>query len=97
MSKSGTGNGASPVRSPTSVQARPIPSAPRATRHCVTSAQPVLDAANALAAQAVRAFPKRLRADRAGGVRPRGRARIGPVTGRKAHLKRNVIRPLVRS
>src|SRR3954471_1635244 len=32
--------------------------------------QPLLDAANALAAQAPRAFPKRLRADRAGGVRP---------------------------
>ena len=35
------------------------------------STQPVLDAANELAAQASRAFPKRLRADRAGGVRPR--------------------------
>lgn len=35
------------------------------------STQPVLDAANALAAQATRAFPKRLRADRPGGVRPR--------------------------
>src|SRR3954467_2399164 len=35
------------------------------------STQPVLDAANALAAQAVRAFPKRLHADREGGVRPR--------------------------
>jgi len=35
------------------------------------STQPVLDAANALAAQATRAFPKRLRADREGGVRPR--------------------------
>src|SRR5918995_524563 len=35
------------------------------------STQPVLDAANALAAQATRAFPKRLRADRDGGVRPR--------------------------
>jgi len=35
------------------------------------STQPVLDAANALAAQAQRAFPKRLRADREGGVRPR--------------------------
>jgi DNA helicase-2/ATP-dependent DNA helicase PcrA len=35
------------------------------------STQPVLDAANALAAQAVRAFPKRLRAEREGGVRPR--------------------------
>src|SRR6478735_8929542 len=35
------------------------------------STQPVLDAANAVAAQAVRAFPKRLRADRPGGVRPR--------------------------
>ena len=35
------------------------------------STQPVLDAANAVAAQATRAFPKRLRADRAGGVRPR--------------------------
>ncbi len=35
------------------------------------STQPVLDAANALAAQASRAFPKRLRADRTGGVRPR--------------------------
>jgi DNA helicase-2/ATP-dependent DNA helicase PcrA len=35
------------------------------------STQPVLDAANALAAQAMRAFPKRLQADRAGGVRPR--------------------------
>ncbi len=34
------------------------------------STQPVLDAANALAAQASRAFPKRLRADRDGGVRP---------------------------
>jgi DNA helicase II / ATP-dependent DNA helicase PcrA len=32
--------------------------------------QPLLDAANALAAQAPRAFPKRLRADREGGVRP---------------------------
>ena len=35
------------------------------------STQPVLDAANAVAAQASRAFPKRLRADRPGGVRPR--------------------------
>jgi DNA helicase-2/ATP-dependent DNA helicase PcrA len=35
------------------------------------STQPVLDAANAIAAQAVRAFPKRLRAEREGGVRPR--------------------------
>ena len=35
------------------------------------STQPLLDAANEVAAQAVRAFPKRLRADRAGGVRPR--------------------------
>jgi DNA helicase-2/ATP-dependent DNA helicase PcrA len=35
------------------------------------STQPVLDAANALAAQAQRAFPKRLRADREGGARPR--------------------------
>src|SRR5690349_9643281 len=35
------------------------------------STQPVLDAANELAAQATRAFPKRLRADRPGGVRPR--------------------------
>ena len=35
------------------------------------STQPVLDAANAVAAQATRAFPKRLRADRPGGVRPR--------------------------
>jgi ATP-dependent DNA helicase UvrD/PcrA len=35
------------------------------------STQPVLDAANALAAQATRAFPKRLRADRDGGVRPK--------------------------
>src|SRR4051812_36924255 len=34
------------------------------------STQPVLDAANALAAQAARAFPKRLRAEREGGVRP---------------------------
>jgi DNA helicase-2/ATP-dependent DNA helicase PcrA len=33
--------------------------------------QPLLDAANALAAQAQRAFPKLLRADREGGVRPR--------------------------
>ena len=32
------------------------------------STQPLLDAANALAAQAARAFPKRLRADREGGV-----------------------------
>jgi ATP-dependent DNA helicase UvrD/PcrA len=32
--------------------------------------QPLLDAANALAAQAPRAFPKRLRAEREGGVRP---------------------------
>src|SRR3954463_5860081 len=32
--------------------------------------QPLLDAANALAAQAPRSFPKRLRADREGGVRP---------------------------
>ena len=31
----------------------------------------MLDAANAVAAQASRAFPKRLRADRPGGVRPR--------------------------
>ena len=31
----------------------------------------MLDAANAVAAQAQRAFPKRLRADRAGGARPR--------------------------
>src|SRR3954471_2052821 len=35
------------------------------------STQPVLDAANAVAAQATRAFPKNLRADRPGGVRPR--------------------------
>ncbi len=35
------------------------------------STQPVLDAANALAAQAVRAFPKRLAAQRDGGARPR--------------------------
>ena len=35
------------------------------------STQPVLDAANAVAAQATRAFPKTLRADRDGGVRPR--------------------------
>jgi DNA helicase-2/ATP-dependent DNA helicase PcrA len=35
------------------------------------STQPVLDAANALAAQATRAFPKRLIADREGGVRPK--------------------------
>src|SRR4051794_24588605 len=35
------------------------------------STQPVLDAANAIAAQATRAFPKRLRADRGGGARPR--------------------------
>ena len=35
------------------------------------STQPVLDAANAVAAQATRAFPKRLLADRDGGVRPR--------------------------
>src|SRR3954447_17951236 len=35
------------------------------------STQPVLDAANAVAAQATRAFPKHLRADRPGGVRPR--------------------------
>src|SRR4051795_10462855 len=35
------------------------------------STQPVLDAANAVAAQATRAFPKRLHADREGGVRPR--------------------------
>src|SRR3954468_6495112 len=35
------------------------------------SVQPILDAANAVAAQAVRAFPKRLRADRPGGARPR--------------------------
>src|SRR3954451_3886561 len=34
------------------------------------SPQPVLDAANALAAQAVRAFPKRLAAQREGGTRP---------------------------
>src|SRR3954469_5100384 len=34
------------------------------------STQPVLDAANALAAQAVRAFPKRLAAQREGGTRP---------------------------
>ncbi len=34
------------------------------------STQPVLDAANALAAQAVRAFPKRLVAQRDGGARP---------------------------
>ena len=34
------------------------------------STQPVLDTANALAAQALRAFPKRLRTDREGGVRP---------------------------
>ncbi len=32
--------------------------------------QPLLDAANALAAQAPRAFPKRLRAEKEGGVRP---------------------------
>jgi DNA helicase-2/ATP-dependent DNA helicase PcrA len=43
------------------------------------STQPVLDAANALAAQAVRAFPKRLIAQREGGGAPaRGvRARRG--------------------
>jgi len=35
------------------------------------STQPVLDSANAVAAQATRAFPKRLRADREGGVRPK--------------------------
>src|SRR5262249_1282216 len=35
------------------------------------STQPVLDAANELAAQAVRAFPKRLSAQREGGARPR--------------------------
>src|SRR3954452_19209143 len=35
------------------------------------STQPLLDAANALAAQAARAFRKRLVADRPGGVRPR--------------------------
>jgi DNA helicase-2/ATP-dependent DNA helicase PcrA len=35
------------------------------------STQPVLDAANALAEQATRAFPKRLIADREGGVRPK--------------------------
>ncbi len=35
------------------------------------STQPVLDAANAVAAQASRAFKKQLRADRPGGVRPR--------------------------
>src|SRR4051794_30759530 len=35
------------------------------------STQPVLDAANALAAQAARAFPKRLRAEKPGGLRPR--------------------------
>jgi DNA helicase II / ATP-dependent DNA helicase PcrA len=35
------------------------------------STQPVLDAANAVAAQASRSFKKRLRADRPGGVRPR--------------------------
>src|SRR6478609_1872016 len=35
------------------------------------STQPVLDAANAVAAQATRAFPKTLVADRPGGVRPR--------------------------
>jgi DNA helicase-2/ATP-dependent DNA helicase PcrA len=35
------------------------------------STQPLLDAANEVAAQASRAFPKRLRADRPGGVRPR--------------------------
>src|SRR6201991_580251 len=35
------------------------------------STQPILDAANAVSAQASRAFPKRLRADNAGGVRPR--------------------------
>jgi DNA helicase-2/ATP-dependent DNA helicase PcrA len=34
------------------------------------STQPILDAANALAAQAERAFPKRLRTDREGGVAP---------------------------
>jgi DNA helicase-2/ATP-dependent DNA helicase PcrA len=34
------------------------------------STQPLLDAANALAAQAKRAFPKRLRADREGGAPP---------------------------
>src|SRR3954470_13633078 len=34
------------------------------------STQPVLDAANALATQAVRAFPKRLAAQREGGARP---------------------------
>jgi DNA helicase II / ATP-dependent DNA helicase PcrA len=34
------------------------------------SAQPILDAANALAAQADRAFPKRLRTDREGGAAP---------------------------
>jgi DNA helicase-2/ATP-dependent DNA helicase PcrA len=35
------------------------------------STQPLLDAANAVSAQAARAFPKRLRADREGGARPR--------------------------
>ncbi|HWK28299.1 MAG TPA: ATP-dependent helicase [Solirubrobacter sp.] len=35
------------------------------------STQPVLDAANALSAQAARGFPKRLRAERLGGLRPR--------------------------
>ena len=39
--------------------------------HNYRSTQPVLDAANAVAAQAERAFPKRLRADRPGGARPR--------------------------
>src|SRR3954471_18317562 len=34
------------------------------------STQPILDAANAVSAQAARAFPKALRADRPGGVRP---------------------------
>src|SRR3954467_1504494 len=34
------------------------------------STQPILDAANAVSAQAARAFPKRLRADRPGGVSP---------------------------
>jgi ATP-dependent DNA helicase UvrD/PcrA len=34
------------------------------------SAQPILDTANALSAQAARAFPKQLRAEREGGVRP---------------------------
>ena len=53
------------------------------------STQPVLDAANAVAAQAQRAFPKRLRADRPGGAPPardpcarRGRAGRGGLRPR---------------